>query len=75
MYVVKTRPWHSTMIAEGSAAKLRLWHERYSHKNLSDLRKLKTNNMVTGLDIPLKLIDILCEIATERKYTHCHIKF
>lgn len=61
MYVVKPEQQHDAMMAEGSVGKLKTWHERYGHLNFDDLHKLKVNDMVTGLDIPLKMTAILCE--------------
>lgn len=46
MYVVKTAQNHSVMFADGSVAKLKVWHERCGHLNFNDLHKLKTENMV-----------------------------
>jgi len=67
MYVVRTTSLQSAMIANNSITKLKRWHERYGHLNFNDLRKLKTDNMVTGLDIPTKMTEIPCEICNRAK--------
>lgn len=67
MYVVKTAQNHSVMFTDGSEAKLKVWHERYGHLNFNDLHKLKTENMVVGLDIPSKIQIIPCEICNRAK--------
>jgi len=67
MYVVRTIPLQSAIIANNSITKLKIWHERYGHLNFNDLRKLKTDNMVTGLDIPTKMTEIPCKICNRAK--------
>jgi len=39
------------------------WHQRYGHLNLNDLKKLVTNDLVTGMSINQKISDINCEIC------------
>lgn len=67
MYIMKTTQQHYAMMADKSIVAMKLWHERYGHLNLNDLRKLKINKMVSGLDIPPEAINIPCEICNRAK--------
>jgi len=43
------------------------WHQRYSHLNLNDLKKLVTNDLVTDMSINQQINDINCEICYKYK--------
>ena len=40
---------------------LSLWHQRFGHLNLSDLKKLASENMVEGISIDAKALEEPCE--------------
>lgn len=42
---------------------LRRWHERYGHLNVSDLKKLYNNNMVTGINIKEVNQNFNCQVC------------
>lgn len=65
--MVRPAQQHNAMIADNSVAKLKTWHERYGHLNFNDLHKLKVINMVTSLDIPVKMTAIPCETCNRAK--------
>lgn len=53
--------------------KLRKWHERFGHLNLNDLKKLKINDMVNGINFNPNEIPFDCEVCHTGKM--CQIPY
>lgn len=54
-------------VADSNNDKLRRWHERYGHLNLNDLKRLKTQDMVIGIQINTSDKNFECEICHRGK--------
>jgi len=43
------------------------WHQRFEHLNYMDLKNLQANNMIKGLNLNMKNINVDCEICARGK--------
>jgi len=48
---------------EYTSKRIQKWHNRFGHLNFNDLKKLKTNDMVSGIDFNPNETQINCEIC------------
>lgn len=58
---------------EHTSKKLQRWHNRFGHLNLNDLKKLKTEDMVSGIDFNPNEAQFNCEVCHMGKI--CQIPF
>ncbi|CAK9830520.1 Retrovirus-related Pol polyprotein from transposon TNT 1-94 [Anthophora retusa] len=57
----------STMLANGVSNNLSKWHQRYGHLNVHDLKRMKNQNMVQGMDLGEKVDEINCTVCARCK--------
>ncbi|CAK9827078.1 Retrovirus-related Pol polyprotein from transposon TNT 1-94, partial [Anthophora retusa] len=57
----------STMLANGVNNNLSKWHQRYGHLNVHDLKRMKNQNMVKGMDLGEKVDEINCTVCARCK--------
>jgi gag-polypeptide of LTR copia-type/GAG-pre-integrase domain/Integrase core domain len=73
-YTLCTSP-ESSNIASTVPLDLQLWHRRFSHLNYSDVKRLVSGNLVTGLSIKSNTVpDPICEPCTAGKQHRTVIK-
>ena len=68
LYMVNGNKEDATLnIVEHAPNKLRQWHERFGHLNLHDLKKLKINDMVSGINFDPEETSFDCETCYTEK--------
>jgi hypothetical protein len=67
LYVIDER-LDRAMLAENEVSKnLLKWHQRYGHVNINDLKKMKEEEKVTGMNFTANQNQINCEICAKSK--------
>jgi len=67
LYVVNekaNRAWSAEHETDGNLQK---WHQRYGHLNINDLKKMKTEEMVDGMNFMTKSNEFKCEVCVKCK--------
>jgi transposase InsO family protein len=67
LYVVNKREECAALVGENNVQELQKWHQRYGHLNVADLKKMKNENMVLGMNFPNKSNDLKCETCAKCK--------
>lgn len=67
LYIVKEMKNQAAVSLNKDEENIVKWHERFGHLNCSDVRKLKDNNMVIGINDRLNKIDRVCEVCEKSK--------
>lgn len=63
LYLVDSNEEHSASTGEHQSKRLKQWHERFGYLNFSDLKKLKHDDMVNGIDFNTNETEFDCEIC------------
>ena len=67
LYVIDEK-MHQTMLAVNEPDRnLLKWHQRYGHVNINDLKKMKTEELVAGMNFTTNLSQINCDICAKCK--------
>jgi hypothetical protein len=53
VYVVTKREECAALVGENNVQELQKWHQRYGHLNVADLKKMKNEDMVLGMNFPM----------------------
>jgi transposase InsO family protein len=67
LYVVNKREESAALVGENNVQELQKWHQRYGHLNVADLKKMKNEDMVLGMNFPNKSNDLKCETCAKCK--------
>lgn len=67
LYIVDEGNNHAMITDNTDNDKMTRWHQRYGHLNVSDLKNLKSKEMVKGIDFTVKSDKIKCEICDLNK--------
>jgi len=62
-----------TMCVSSECDNLLRWHQRYGHLNINDLKKLKSSEIVEGLNLRSNTAKLNCEICNKSKI--CQLPF
>lgn len=68
LYVVDETK-QSAMFTNNNDKFLTKWHQRFGHLNVSDLTKMKNNNMVSGMDLEGITTSLECTVCARCKIT------
>jgi len=66
LYIVNQNNNHAMWVNSEKDNLLR-WHQRYGHLNINDLKKLKSREMVEGLNLYSPTLDLDCEVCKKGK--------
>lgn len=66
LYIVDEKSERAALASEPNDNLIR-WHQRYGHLNVKDLKKLKSENMICGMNLNSNANEIKCEICAKCK--------
>lgn len=68
LYIVDETDQPQTLVTRhDESGNLQRWHQRFGHLNLEDLKKLKSHEMVSGLNMKGNLEKLTCEVCDKCK--------
>ena len=67
LYIVNEKSDCAMATREATDNGLLKWHQRYGHVNVNDLKKMKNDEIVRGMDFSSKVNNLNCEICAKCK--------